>query len=147
MKLFICIILLVFIISCGSEPDSPDVLMRTDSAFSQMAKDSGMHKAFSYYAAHEILRFSFEKLIENDSVKIDSARLSSSLLQWQPLKANVSKTGDLGWTSGNWFYLIKTVKGYDTVKTGTYVTFWEKQEDGSWKYIIDNGNLSPDDFK
>ncbi len=143
----VCLFLSLLIAACGEPPDSPDVLLRTDSIFSQMAKDSGMHKAFSHFAANEILKFSFEKLIESDSLTIDSAGFNNSLLQWQPVKANVSKDGKLGWTSGNWFYLIKTVNGYDTVKTGNYVTFWQKQENGSWKYIVDKGDLSPDDFK
>lgn len=69
------------------------------------------------------------------------------LLIWTPLKANVSKDGDLGWTAGTWFKVIKFLDKLDTVKTGSYVTFWEKQDNGSWRYIVDKGNLSPKDFK
>jgi ketosteroid isomerase-like protein len=77
----------------------------------------------------------------------DSINKGKTMLFWLPLKANISKDGNLGWTAGTWFFVIKLANGFDTVKTGSYVTFWEKQDDGTWKYIVDKGNLSPDDFK
>jgi len=144
---YIFLIMVLILSGCSGEHDSPAVLLRTDSAFSQMALDSGMHKAFKFFAANEMTKFTFDKILPDSLTAGDSSKAGKTLLCWAPLKANISKDGDLGWTAGTWFYIIDVSGKLDTVKTGHYVTFWEKQEDGSWKYIVDKGNLSPEDFK
>jgi ketosteroid isomerase-like protein len=37
----------------------------------------------------------------------------------------------------------KTKTGSDTTMYGDYVTVWQKQADGSWKYVADTGNDTP----
>ena len=148
MRLFLLLIIpSLVVLSCADKPDSPEVLLRIDSAFAEMSEDSGAHKAFKYFAANEVIKFSFETLMKNAGMDVDSAKINNSCLRWTPIKANVSEDGDLGWTAGKWYYMIRTVSGVDTIKSGSYVTFWEKQNDGSWKYIVNHGNLTPDDFK
>jgi len=138
---------LVLLLACSSERDNPNVLLRTDSAFSQMVLDSGMKKAFKHFAANKLTEFNLSTMFNDKESAKDSAINRNMLLIWTPLKANVSKDGDLGWTAGTWFKVIKFLDKLDTVKTGSYVTFWEKQDNGSWRYIVDKGNLSPKDFK
>ena len=138
---------LVLLLACSSERDNPKVLLRIDSAFSQMVLDSGMQKAFRYYAANKLTEFSISAMLHDKQSANDSAINRNMLLIWAPVKASISKDGDLGWTAGTWFKVIRFKDKFDTVKTGSYVTFWEKQDNGDWKYIVDKGNLSPDDFK
>ena len=144
--LFIFFVLLLS--ACSKEIDKPEVVLKTDSAFSKMALDSGAEKAFKFFAANEILEFSIDSFNTSDSTGItDSIKPAYTLFVWSPKKAKVSKSGDLAWTSGTWYQIIKTKREIDTVKKGNYITFWQKQDDGSWKYIIDRENISPDDFK
>lgn len=60
-------------------------------------------------------------------------------LEWTPLKAVLAKSGELGYTYGR--YVRKYVKdGQAVTETGKYVTTWKRQEDGSWKILLDMGN-------
>jgi len=61
-------------------------------------------------------------------------------LKWQPVKADVSASGDLGYTVGTWQLTGKSRKGDPVSMTGKYMTVWKKQTDGSWKVVADMGN-------
>lgn len=58
-------------------------------------------------------------------------------LKWQPHNAEVSESGDMGYTYG--IYAI-TPSLMDTQLLGTYVTVWKRQEDGSWKFVVNSTN-------
>jgi ketosteroid isomerase-like protein len=59
------------------------------------------------------------------------------VLTWEPLYADISRSGDMGYTYG----LYKSfIKADSSVSRGKYVTIWKKQPDGSWKYVLDGGN-------
>jgi len=68
---------------------------------------------------------------------------SSFTLVWKPLRAEVGASGDLGYTFGGWTLTTKTKAGHDTALYGAYITIWEKQADGTWKYVYDGGNDTP----
>jgi ketosteroid isomerase-like protein len=65
-------------------------------------------------------------------------------INWEPQEAYVSKSGDLG-------YVL--IKNYMTMPVDTLgntqtvynkgVEIWKKQEDGSWKNVIDISNSDP----
>jgi len=58
-------------------------------------------------------------------------------LEWAPAVAEVSASGDLGYTSGPWRF---TPAGAETpATTGQFFTVWKKQADGKWKVLIDLG--------
>ncbi|HUV14737.1 MAG TPA: DUF4440 domain-containing protein [Acidobacteriota bacterium] len=58
-------------------------------------------------------------------------------LSWKPVKAEISSSGDMGYTIGYWE--IKA-DGAASSASGKYVTVWKKQKDGSWKVVADIGN-------
>lgn len=64
-------------------------------------------------------------------------------LVWSPLRAEVATSGDLGYTFGGWILKTKTKARHDTTMYGNYITIWQKQADGSWKYVFDGGNDTP----
>ncbi|MFL5251245.1 MAG: YybH family protein [Myxococcales bacterium] len=57
-------------------------------------------------------------------------------LDWQPIRAEVSESGELGWTTGT--SKVVTTAG---MRQGRYITVWRKQADGSWKVWADLGDL------
>ena len=61
-------------------------------------------------------------------------------LKWQPVKADVAASGDLGYTVGSWQLTGKSRKGDAVSMTGKYMTVWKKQSDGAWKVVADMGN-------
>ncbi|MDB5470770.1 MAG: hypothetical protein JWR84_2330, partial [Caulobacter sp.] len=52
-------------------------------------------------------------------------------LEWWPVWAGISASGDLGFTTGPY--------AVDGTRRGHYFTVWKKQADGSWKWIYDGG--------
>ena len=53
-------------------------------------------------------------------------------LTWIAEKAEVSNSGDLGYSTGTY-----TATFGETTDKGKYVTIWRKQSDGSWKVVED----------
>lgn len=64
------------------------------------------------------------------------------LLTWQPIYADISRSGDLGYTTGPWEF---RQNGADdkAVAHGNYITLWKKQADGTWKVAVDLGISNP----
>lgn len=54
------------------------------------------------------------------------------LLEWWPNFAGIARSGDLGFTTGG-----VAVNGR---RAGHYFTVWERQADGSWKWVYDGGS-------
>jgi ketosteroid isomerase-like protein len=143
IMLFVLIIIFIGILSCSktSKNQTADILLQTDRDFSAMSVKEGMHKAFLFYIADDgvILRNNSypakgKKALENRfTMKSDSA----FVLSWQPLFEKISESGDLGYTYG---VHSNTNKLTGEVTKGTYVTIWQKQTDGSWKFVLDTGS-------
>ena len=61
-------------------------------------------------------------------------------LAWTPTKADVSATGDLGYTAGTYEMMMTGAS-----EKGKYVTVWKKLSGGEWKAMEDifNGDAAP----
>ena len=62
-------------------------------------------------------------------------------VKWTASAAEVSSSGDLGYTVGT-YEMNMEVDGNPVTVNGHYVTIWSKQEDGSWKVAFDGGGPS-----
>jgi len=62
-------------------------------------------------------------------------------LTWAPVDGGAAASGDLGWTAGTAIYRAPGPKG-DRAYT-KYLTIWARQPDGSWRWLLDAGNLRP----
>lgn len=63
-------------------------------------------------------------------------------ISWEPISAEVSESGDLGYLIEKSKIIMKDSTGAEKVKTFKGVTIWKKQKDGTWKNAIDI--MSPD---
>jgi ketosteroid isomerase-like protein len=61
-------------------------------------------------------------------------------IEWHANKVGVSRSGDLGYTSGTTGMSFKDASGKTVVYKGKYLTVWKKQADGSWKVLYDMFN-------
>lgn len=52
-------------------------------------------------------------------------------LTWSPMSADISASGDLGYTWENHEFRAKGADGAEKVERGKYITVWKKQADGS----------------
>jgi len=142
IMLFVFIINLILILSCSNNSKSPaaGILLQTDREFSTMSVTEGMFKAFLFYIADDgvILRDnSFPaKGKENLSTRFSGKTDTTFILSWEPLFEKISESGDLGYTYG---LHTNTDKITGEITKGTYITIWQKQQDGSWKFVLDTG--------
>lgn len=64
-------------------------------------------------------------------------------LTWTPIKAEMSASGDLGYTYGTYVFTARNKEGKPIANYGKYTSIWKKQKDGQWKVVVDMGNSSP----
>lgn len=133
-----------FLFSRNDHAAEVEKLRQTELAFSKMCGEKGMKESFIFYADQDVIKPRDEQfpIIGKDSLVASFARKSKETyqLEWTPARVEVSRSADLGYTFGNW--ILTTAEGKKMY--GNYVTFWKKQKDGTWKYVLDTGNSTPD---
>ena len=60
-------------------------------------------------------------------------------LKWYPTQVEISSSGDLGYTIGEYERIGKDASGAPATVAGNYVSIWRKQPDGRWKIVLDIG--------
>lgn len=122
-------------------------LLDTDKDFCKMSLKYGMKVAFTTYAHNEVIKLEQEANpvfgLEALKAHLKDDKDNPAKLFWTPVKAEISKSNDLGYTFGNWQLPDKTKAGKDTTFYGNYVTIWKKQKNGNWKYVLDTGTNTP----
>jgi ketosteroid isomerase-like protein len=123
--------------------DYASELTAADAAFNAEAAKVGVLQAFLDVATPET------KLLSETGKGSDAVRSAfksfrpSATLSWKPSFAAAAAAGDLGYTWGRYEYRDKAADGRPIVETGTYVTVWRRQADGSWKVVLDGGTADP----
>ena len=139
---YLIIIAVIFFSGCVIDSISDEyTVMSTDKTFSEISQYKGMKAAFLQYmdSSCVLLRPDHLPIVGNAANKfINSNSDTSFTLIWKPSAATVSKSSDLAFTYGTYQMMLHHNK--DSVFTGTYVTIWKKQKDGSWKFVLDSGN-------
>ena len=122
------------------EKPSIQEILQADQEFSDMSKQIGIKKAFLQFMSEEgiILRPEHIPLVGPEAIDyLSQVADQDYTLSWKASGGEIAQSGDLGFTYG-----IYELKVADTTLTGTYVNVWQKQKDGSWKYILNNTNES-----
>jgi ketosteroid isomerase-like protein len=106
-------------------------LLDRDQKYAAAVLKDGLAKAFVAYASSEV------RLYRNNNLPYIGREASSEALgkttgpvKWQPLAADTSNAGDLGYTRGTY-----EADG----KTGSYVRIWKKQNE-TWQIVMDVTN-------
>jgi ketosteroid isomerase-like protein len=58
-------------------------------------------------------------------------------IAWHPTRAEVARSGELGYTSGTYRMSFKNESGKTVSDNGKYLMVWKKQPDGAWKVLFD----------
>jgi ketosteroid isomerase-like protein len=137
---FVFIAVFFSIISCSRNPEAGQ-LMKADREFSDLSVKEGMHKAFLSFEADSgvLLRDNGYPIIGKDSLRalFSGGSDTAFVLTWEPVYEKISQSGELGYTYG---YFSRRQKVSGVISRGTYLTIWQKQKDGSWKFVLDTGN-------
>ncbi|MEO8512638.1 MAG: DUF4440 domain-containing protein [Ignavibacteria bacterium] len=120
-----------------------DALRQTDIDFSELSKQKGMKTAFLTYAADNavLLRAYTMPIAGYDAVKkfLEDGDTNFQLI-WAPLYADISTSGELGYTYGTYSLTFKDESGTEQTRYGTYVSIWKLDSEGKWKFVLDTGN-------
>ena len=127
--------------------DEREALMQVDRAFDQATAETGLGGWVSYFAEDGQM-FPAGAEIVSGRAAIREAMASAFknpgfTLRWKPLGADVSRSGDLGYTYGTYVARGPGPQGQIVERHGKYVSVWKRQADGSWKVVVDIGNASP----
>ena len=116
-------------------------IVQADKDMSALAMKEGFLKVLLTYADDNVVKFNDKSLPiigKSEFKKSIGDKAGTRLLSWEPVKVEVARSGELGYTWGNWKLTEK-----DTAYYGNYFTVWKKQSDGSWKFVLDGGNNTP----
>ena len=147
-KYWLLLLLAAFMLGAlaNSQSDGSGALMKMENDFMKAAADHGSQGYMSYYADDSVEVPNGAPLIQG---KTNIAKGMSFLddknnrLIWTPVGADISSSGDFGYTYGNYEFHSKDKEGRDTIEYGKYTSIWKRQKDGSWKVVLDMGNSSP----
>ena len=130
----------------ASAKETADTLRQLEGEFMKAAAEHGSQGYLSYYAEDAVEVPNGAPIIQG---KVNIAKTMGFLddknnqLTWTPVGADISASGDLGYTYGTYAFRSKDKDGKPVVDHGKYTSIWKKQKDGSWKVVLDMGNASP----
>ena len=131
------------IIAQDHSSESADII-KADSAWSAVSEKKSAEGWLNYYSADAIMMPPGEKTCPDATSREASIKnmfaTPGLLLTFHSTKAEVSKSGDLGYADGVYDMKSKDAKGNDYHETGKYTEIWKKQADGSWKCVSDIWN-------
>ena len=110
-------IILAAISGCRERKADPAVLINTDRDFSRMSMEKGLNAAFISYAADSVVKMrdgDFPIIGKQAMTEVYRSRPDSGMvLSWEPVKAEVSTSGDLGYTFGDLGRFDEAMQSYD----------------------------------
>ncbi len=145
--------------ACAADPHAPQPapaaaasadlaaeLRAADRAFYASATARGLDGWMSAMARDAVRVEFFGPLAQGpDAIRAADAPLFAAPgghLQWDPADAVVYAGGALGFTRGEWSFLL----GGKTLARGEYLTLWRRAAPGNWEVILDTGApLTPPD--
>ena len=126
---------------------SKQSLIKADKDFYLASTKLGIGRAFIDFADDSVILMRQQQFPIIGKSELAKHYLNheseKSPLKWEPVKADVSPDGNLGYTFGNWDYREVDKTGKEISSYGNYVTIWKKQSNGSWKYVLDGGSTTP----
>jgi len=129
--------------ACASQPEAPVAaaagLLAADRDFASDAAARGVHAAFTATMAEDGVFFRPEAVIAHAWLAENPDW--SATLAWEPDRAEVSGSGDLGFTSGTW--TVRPSPGGEVQEGGRYVTVWRRVR-GRWQAVLDHDIELPD---
>jgi ketosteroid isomerase-like protein len=127
--------------------DNTETLRQLEAEFMKATAEHGSQGYLSYYADDAVEVPDGAPILQGkESIARTMGFLDNKQnhLTWTPVGADISASGDLGYTYGNYEFRSTGKDGKPVVAHGKYNTIWKKQRDGAWKVVLDMGNSSPE---
>ena len=136
-------------IRLSSDPSAqatPETLKQLEGEFMKAALEQGSQGYMSYYADDAVeVPTGAPLIIGKINIAKDMGFLDdkNNRLTWTPVGADISVSGDLGYTYGTYEFHSKDKDGKPITDYGKYTSIWKRQKHGTWKVVLDMGNAAP----
>jgi ketosteroid isomerase-like protein len=142
-------LLLILLISSCTESRQKDQtetwkneIIQTEREFAAMADSVGIKEAFVKYSADDVAILRGDIVLKGKNALniyytnqyMGPDRYS---LTWEPDFVDVSASGDMGYTYGQYHLQITDTLGQRRALDGIFHTIWKRQNDGTWKFVWD----------
>jgi ketosteroid isomerase-like protein len=146
MRTILVIASLLALWSCGpqradeTQQNSRNAILKTERDFADMVASRGVAEAFAFYAddsaviERRVGLIHGKEAIRNHYMDWPYTQV---VLKWKPDFVEVSASGDLGYTYGNYFFTGIDSAGRVIKDSGVFHTVWKRQKDGTWRYVWD----------
>lgn len=113
-----------------------EALLEADREFARASSGGGFEQSLSAFVTPDVrlLRTSQQPMTGIDFVQAAHSERPGTLT-WNPIGGDVSRTGDLGYTYGEYVYTSPGSSG--TGEQGNYVRAWRREPDGTWKVVVE----------
>jgi ketosteroid isomerase-like protein len=141
------------IFACGApQPQTPPdtraadeaALRKADTDWAKAAESKQLDAWVAYYSPDAVVLPPNAKMAtDRDAIRKsigDFLAIPGMSIKWAPTKAEVARSGDIGYTWGTYELTMNGPKGKPLTDHGKYVEIWKKQADGSWKVVVDTFN-------
>jgi ketosteroid isomerase-like protein len=120
-------------------------LLAAERAFNAHSVNHGATAAFFHFMADTGIALGASgpprtKAFYLEQMGKQNADVSGERLQWQPAFTCGAGSGDMGYNFGPYQYTVVRGSKRSTFY-GYFITVWHKQSDGTWKFLIDGGNV------
>jgi len=117
-------------------------LIKTETEFAKLLAAKNTVDSFLSYLTDgvRLYRTNNFPIVGKDAASVALAA-KPGVLTWQPTKADVSISGDLGYTYGT--YEFKAIGDGKPAESGNYMRIWKKQANGKWRVVLDLLNPIP----
>ncbi len=140
---YLLIALLLFSCKSSSEQDIErwkKEVFDTEKEFNDMAQEKGLEEAFAHFAADSGVIRRNRKIVKGKA-EIRNWYANdfrpNETLTWSPTFIDVSKSGDLAYTYGDFTFTYYDTLGNQKVNKGIFHTVWKRQPDNMWRYVWD----------
>ncbi|MGH7587984.1 MAG: hypothetical protein ACRELU_05275 [Gemmatimonadota bacterium] len=113
----------------------PMELVESERAFARDVAELGIPDGFLAHLAEGSIVFGAGPV--DGRASYEARPKTESKLAWDPVYAEISEVGDLGWTTGPWTF--RPGEGEPVAAAGHYVSLWRMGEDGVRRVELDVG--------
>lgn len=148
-NLIITTVLLFAISSCNQQPvvDQKAEGEKLMELSREWAKSQSNEEYLKYWAEGALLKGPGQPALKGKlaiaKMLDENADIPGFEVNWEPQEAFVSKSGDLGYLIENTYFAHNDSLGNQVKLFCKVLTIWEKQEDGSWKNVVDFASADP----
>ncbi len=132
-------------------PSADAELLQTDRNWSDVAATGTAEQILQSWTDDAVIFFPGRgKVVGKEAIRemiLHNRRQPGFAIRWFPSSAKVAESQDLGHTLGTFRVSLPGPNGDPVVRHGHYVCIWERQDDSTWKCIVEISNFLDHDLE